>query len=274
MEEKQISDAINIEKSNLSLSDILKITQDKNRFQQYYDKYKDKLYGLILLTLTHKSFEEDKAKIIFEEILQHKKEVEKLLQRDIGMSVATLDYLQNIKKIIYNPIIIEENTSNFLTDSTTKDGLTNLYVRDILDVFLKKEIDNAKRKNSYVSFAMIDIDDFKAVNDTYGHQKGDEVLETIGKIINHNTREMDFAARYGGEELCIVMPNTNLDEAFKLTDRIREEIASLSFKDFFVTVSIGISQSDKNTKDEIELIALADKALYKAKKNGKNQVSL
>ena len=198
--------------------------------------------------------------------------MDEILNRDVGISVATLDYLQNIKKLFHYPTIVEESTSDFLTDSTTKDGLTNLYVRDVLDIFLRKEIDNAKRQNSYVSFMLIDIDDFKKVNDTYGHQKGDEVLEKIGEILNNSSRKMDFAARYGGEELCLVLPNTKSDKAYEIATRIREKIKSFIFDDFFVTVSIGISQSDENINDEIKLIRKADKALYKAKENGKDQV--
>ena len=271
-EQKQVVNAINLEKSELCISDIYNIINNEKNFSHYEKKYKNRLYSLIILSLTHKSFDELEAKNLFEAILKHKKLLEKSLQRDVGISVATIDYLQNIKKLFHNPTIIEENTSDFLTDATTKDGLTNLYVRDVLHIFLKKEIDNAKRQNSYVSFMMIDIDDFKEVNDTYGHQKGDEVLEKIGEVLNQNTRQMDFAARYGGEELCIVLPNTKSDKAYEIATRIRKEIASLSFDGFSVTVSIGISQTDKYKKDEVRLIEIADKALYEAKENGKNQV--
>ena len=271
-EHNQVNDVINLEKSELYMAEIYNIIDDKEKISQYEKKYKNRLYYHILLSLTHKSFNEKEPKNLFEAILKHKKSLDEILNRDVGISVATLDYLQNIKKLFHYPTIVEESTSDFLTDSTTKDGLTNLYVRDVLDIFLRKEIDNAKRQNSYVSFMLIDIDDFKKVNDTYGHQKGDEVLEKIGKILNNSSRKMDFAARYGGEELCLVLPNTKSDKAYEIATRIREKIKSFIFDDFFVTVSIGISQSDENINDEIKLIRKADKALYKAKENGKDQV--
>ncbi len=271
-EHNQVNDVINLEKSELYMAEIYNIIDDKEKISQYEKKYKNRLYYHILLSLTHKSFNEKESKNLFEAILKHKKSLDEILNRDVGISVATLDYLQNIKKLFHYPTIVEESTSDFLTDSTTKDGLTNLYVRDVLDIFLRKEIDNAKRQNSYVSFMLIDIDDFKKVNDTYGHQKGDEVLEKIGKILNNSSRKMDFAARYGGEELCLVLPNTKSDKAYEIATRIREKIKSFIFDDFFVTVSIGISQSDENINDEIKLIRKADKALYKAKENGKDQV--
>ena len=271
-EHNQVNDVINLEKSELYMAEIYNIIDDKEKISQYEKKYKNRLYYHILLSLTHKSFNEKESKNLFEAILKHKKSLDEILNRDVGISVATLDYLQNIKKLFHYPTIVEESTSDFLTDSTTKDGLTNLYVRDVLDIFLRKEIDNAKRQNSYVSFMLIDIDDFKKVNDTYGHQKGDEVLEKIGKILNNSSRKMDFAARYGGEELCLVLPNTKSDKAYEIATRIRAKIKSFIFDDFFVTVSIGISQSDENINDEIKLIRKADKALYKAKENGKDQV--
>ena len=271
-EHNQVNDVINLEKSELYMAEIYNIIDDKEKISQYEKKYKNRLYYHILLSLTHKSFNEKESKNLFEAILKHKKSLDEILNRDVGISVATLDYLQNIIKLFHYPTIVEESTSDFLTDSTTKDGLTNLYVRDVLDIFLRKEIDNAKRQNSYVSFMLIDIDDFKKVNDTYGHQKGDEVLEKIGEILNNSSRKMDFAARYGGEELCLVLPNTKSDKAYEIATRIREKIKSFIFDDFFVTVSIGISQSDENINDEIKLIRKADKALYKAKENGKDQV--
>ena len=271
MEQEHILDAINIDKSELYMSDIQDIEKDKKKFEHYLEKNKDEFFSLILLTLTHKSFDEDEAKEIFEAILNHKQKLNDTLQRDVGISVATLDYLHNIKKILLSPIIMEESIANSLVDSTAKDGLTNLYTRDVLNIFLEKEISTAKRKKSYVSFAMIDIDDFKYVNDTYGHQKGDEVLKTIGNVLNQNIREMDLAARYGGEELSVVMPNTKAEEAYEIANRIRKEIQSLDFNNFTVTVSIGISQSTRTCSSKT-LIFLADKALYKAKENGKNQV--
>ena len=271
-EHNQVNDVINLEKSELYMAEIYNIIDDKEKISQYEKKYKNRLYYHILLSLTHKSFNEKESKNLFEAILKHKKSLDEILNRDVGISVATLDYLQNIKKLFHYPTIVEESTSDFLTDSTTKDGLTNLYVRDVLDIFLRKEIDNAKRQNSYVSFMLIDIDDFKKVNDTYGHQKGDEVLEKIGEILNNSSRKMDFAARYGGEELCLVLPNTKSDKAYEIATRIREKIKSFIFDDFFVTVSIGISQSEENINNEIKLIRKADKALCKAKENGKDQV--
>jgi diguanylate cyclase (GGDEF)-like protein len=272
MQSSKVSETIEVEKSQLHILDIKAISKNDEVRKQFEDDYKDNLYSLILLTLTHKSFEEQEAKKLFNGILEHKEKLTNLLQRDPDICVAALDYLKNIKKVLHYPAIIEQSTADFLTNSTAKDGLTGLYVRDILDVFIDKEIQNSKRKNTDLSFAMFDIDDFKKVNDKYGHQKGDEVLAKIGETINKNTRKMDFAARYGGEELCIVMPNTDIQKAHEISNRVLEKIADLSFGDFSVTLSAGVSQMSKDIHEAKDLIDLADNALYKAKKNGKNQV--
>ncbi len=272
MGESKVHEAIEIEKSELHILDIKAIINNDEVYKQYKKKYQDNLYSLILLTLTHKSFDHQEAKELFHSIVKHNEKLTKVLKRDPGISVAALDYLQNIKRVLYYPALIEESTSDFLTNSTAKDGLTDLYVKDILDVFIDKEIENSKRKGTDLSFAMFDIDDFKKVNDKHGHQKGDEVLSEIGQTINQNIRKMDFAARYGGEELCIVMPNTGIDKASEIANRVRKKISELSFDGFSVTVSVGVSQMSKNIKQAKDLIDLADNSLYKAKKNGKNQV--
>nr|WP_255490923.1 GGDEF domain-containing protein [Spartinivicinus marinus] len=194
------------------------------------------------------------------------------LGRYVGVSVASLDYLTNIKCTLIEPKIIEEDKINYVAQATTKDELTGLYLREVFNVVLKKELGEARRSNSMLCLLMIDIDDFKNVNDTYGHQKGDEVLSKIGDTINDSVREMDLAARYGGEELAIIMPNTTMKDAYQVGDRIRKKIENLTFCSFNVTVSIGLGAISKTANTTTKLIDIADMALYKAKENGKNQV--
>jgi len=119
---------------------------------------------------------------------------------------------------------------------------------------------------------MIDIGNFKKINDTHGHLKGDEVLNKIGTAINDSVREMDLAARYGGEEMVVLMPRVDIEQAYKAAQRIRITIEEIQFKEFFVTVSIGLSQTNRLTDTPGKLINAADVALYKAKNKGKNQV--
>jgi diguanylate cyclase (GGDEF)-like protein len=137
---------------------------------------------------------------------------------------------------------------------------------------LKKELDESLRSDQPMCLILIDIDDFKQVNDTHGHLMGDNVLKHIGELINQSVREMDLAARYGGEELVIVMPKIELPEAKKVVQRIRQDIARLRVDQLSVTVSVGVAQSGEKTINSEQLISSADQALYTAKRQGKNQV--
>jgi diguanylate cyclase (GGDEF)-like protein len=196
------------------------------------------------------------------------------LGRDIGITVAALDYLSNIESIIHNPKIIEEGRSNYIVSTTLIDNLTNLFIRNVFDVVLEKEFNMSQRDKFPLSLLMIDIDDFKAINDTYGHTQGDEVLRKIGQIINNSVRSMDLATRYGGEELSVIMPYTDTIRAYRIGDRIRKRISNFNFGEFNVTVSIGVSSITDEINTAQLLIKSADNALYQAKRHGKNIVKI
>ncbi|MCX4026404.1 GGDEF domain-containing protein [Endozoicomonas sp. SM1973] len=270
--EKQLEDIIEVDENTLSLAELEFIANDKKVHNCYKEKYKSHLYSNILMSLTHESFPENEAKALWYEIIDHMQKLNHTLGRYVGVSVASLDYLTNIKCTLIEPKIIEEDKINYVAQATTKDELTGLYLREVFNVVLKKELGEARRSNSMLCLLMIDIDDFKNVNDTYGHQKGDEVLSKIGDTINDSVREMDLAARYGGEELAIIMPNTTMKDAYQVGDRIRKKIENLTFCSFNVTVSIGLGAISKTANTTTKLIDIADMALYKAKENGKNQV--
>ena len=166
--------------------------------------------------------------------------------------------------------------------SMEKDDLiTDLYMRKSFDDLLSNKFQAASQDNP-LAVVMIDIDHFKRVNDTYGHQQGDKVLEEIGKILSNvcNDRK-GYASRYGGEELSLILPNFTFEEAKAVAERVRSAIENYQFQrvdnDEFIhcTVSAGISvypYTDAQTEEE--LIRQADEALYKAKRNGRNQVCL
>jgi len=166
-----------------------------------------------------------------------------------------------------------------LTKLSITDSLTGLFNHREFHKRLEEEVKRASRYNSILSLMMIDIDNFKNFNDTYGHQSGDEALRAIGKIILQEVRSSDFAARYGGEEMAILLPETNSAEAFIFSDRLRENIEQLSIKvlngeTLHVTVSIGITSFPGDATDRKSLIETADKALYFAKESGRNKTVL
>lgn len=159
-------------------------------------------------------------------------------------------------------------------NSAITDKLTGLYNRRYFDHFLDLEIKRSLRQNAHLALLMIDIDNFKKVNDTFGHLFGDKLLNKIGDLLKTETRDTDIVARYGGEEFAIVMSNTGLKEALQIAERIRQSIQAYSFEkiNFSTTVSIGIAMYPFDANSLNELIEKSDNSLYKAKYQGKNRV--
>ena len=175
---------------------------------------------------------------------------------------------------------LEESNRN-LKILASKDSLTGLYNRQFLNEWLEKEWHRSIRYNYPLSIAMVDIDDFKRVNDTYGHQVGDMVLKEIANILKENLRMNDCLARYGGEEFAILLPQTNLKEAYTVTSRfsaaVRElNLSSIGDDNLSLSISCGVSTAFPGKGREGEhldaLIKRADDALLEAKRSGKDQV--
>ena len=148
-----------------------------------------------------------------------------------------------------------------------------MFNRNRFDELYSKEIKRAKRYENNLSIILFDIDDFKNVNDNYGHQIGDEVLIEISKILLNNVREPDICVRWGGEEFLILLPQTNLEGAKAVAEKIRVIIIEkpLTEKNLPISASFGVCQMDEND-DDFSLISKSDKLLYLAKKSGKNIV--
>lgn len=270
--QKQYADLIETEDSTLSLENIESIIRHKNVRERFEKKYGEKLYSEVLLVLTHERYELEEAKLIWSKINLHLDNLTNRLDRNPGIAVATLDYLSNFHNSLSSPVLIQEDKSSFMSETTTRDDLTQLYLKSVFNFALKKELEKSFRSRKKLSLLMIDIDDFKQVNDNYGHLAGDEALKTIGELININIRNMDIAARYGGEELAIIVPESTLNDAVLLAERIREKISKIEFASFSVTVSIGICHSSLDIRGIDDIISRADKALYDAKLSGKNRV--
>ncbi|WP_457574474.1 GGDEF domain-containing protein [Desulfolithobacter sp.] len=160
------------------------------------------------------------------------------------------------------------------------DPLIGIYNRRYLDRILAEEIKRANRYGSDLSVLLLDVDFFKRINDTYGHNTGDAVLKQLGRIILDAVRETDIVARYGGEEIAIIFPETTEKKALSLAERLRRRVASTtteapethSDREILITISIGIAGlTDGNTSPEL-LMEKADRALYAAKQAGRNRV--
>lgn len=158
------------------------------------------------------------------------------------------------------------------------DELTDLYNYRYLQQRLDEEIGRADRYGKQLSFLMLDIDNFKRVNDVHGHRVGDGVLAGIGQILKSTVREVDVVARYGGEEFSVLLPETDASGAFIVAEKIREAISLARLKDadgqarIHVTVSIGLASYPVHAHDKEALLKAADDAVYHAKETGKNRV--
>ncbi len=158
--------------------------------------------------------------------------------------------------------------------SAVKDFLTGLYNRKFLYETGKKLYENAKRENLSIIVAMIDIDHFKKINDRYGHEAGDIALKRLGMIFLENFRSSDILTRYGGEEFCILLTNTDVKSAVEVMEKVskivEETMIELNNISFRMTLSVGINDDTCSSFDD--MIALADKRLYQAKNEGRNRV--
>ena len=157
------------------------------------------------------------------------------------------------------------------------DELTGLFNRRRFQEAMTTEVERSKRFGQPVGLVLLDLDDFKTVNDTYGHQQGDLVLREVARVLRETSREIDEPARYGGEELAVVLPGTDLEGAYNLAERVRAGIEALSLPlldgdgTVRVTASFGVAALPGSADDMRGLVAAADEALYRAKRAGKNR---
>ncbi len=157
------------------------------------------------------------------------------------------------------------------------DALTGLYNRRYLMEGLTREMARAQRYAVPLSILLLDLDHFKRINDTYGHLMGDTVLETIGTLLRDTLRAIDIPGRYGGEEFCVVLPETPMEDACLLAERIRQRVAAAVFQapgglPVAITCSIGVAQLREGPRDIAAMLEDADRALYQAKASGRNRV--
>ncbi len=162
------------------------------------------------------------------------------------------------------------------------DGLTGLYTKTYFSERLEEEFERARISNSPMSIAIIDIDYFKQVNDTYGHLAGDNLLKQLATILKKRFRVVDILSRYGGEEFAVLMLHTNLEESYAILEEIRKGVEQKNFVvpiDYYTTkkikktVSIGLAAFN-DEQDIYEFIKKADDALYESKKNGRNRTTI
>lgn len=190
-----------------------------------------------------------------------------LNENEVSIIIYDASPLLEAKAVLNDQLLLIE-------EQATTDSLTKSYNRKMFNDLLTLEAKKAARYDKRFSLIIFDIDNFKSVNDTYGHLVGDEVLKAMATISTNTIRKSDIFARWGGEEFVILLPETNLAEAAILADKVRAMIAAYDFGEpGHKTCSFGVAEYSPEEKNDT-LVSNADKALYYAKNNGKNQVAI
>jgi diguanylate cyclase (GGDEF)-like protein len=166
-----------------------------------------------------------------------------------------------------------------MESQSIRDGLTNLFNRHFMEIALDREVQRATRRHSTLAVLMLDVDHFKAFNDTFGHDAGDVVLRAVAECFQQTVRSEDVVCRYGGEEFAIILPEISAELAFEKAEAIRHRVNNLRmrFKGGAlrpVSLSVGIAMFPNPARDATDLLRMADHALYEAKHNGRNRVHI
>jgi diguanylate cyclase (GGDEF)-like protein len=235
------------------------------------------VYTFIFQILTNLDLHPPEAEKHWQRIISNCKDLSKAMGREVNLRTAVCDYFCSINKALHNPKIIEIHLFEKAAQSSTFDKLTGLLNRNAFDETLQREISRAKRHDSSLTLLFLDLDNFKNVNDTLGHLAGDEVLKKVAHLIILAKRSEDIAARYGGEEITLLLPETNKADGWLIGERIRKSIEEIKIpyegKNINITVSGGIASFPIDAGDDLTLLKSADLAMYRAKNFGKNNIS-
>jgi diguanylate cyclase (GGDEF)-like protein len=190
---------------------------------------------------------------------------------DRNKDLMILNLITDIASFAVEKAVLHERVRK----QAVRDGLTNAFNHGFFQEILDNKIAEAQRNEESISLLMIDLDNFKMINDQFGHQNGDMILKNVGGLMKDSIRSSDILARYGGEEFAIILPKTISLEAYKIAEKLRISIENKEFVSpdgikLKITISIGISEFFKHADNKRDLIAAADRALYLAKKEGKN----
>lgn len=208
-----------------------------------------------------------------------------------SMKAGALDFISKPLKLNHTLFIIEKalethrlkelaDKSVFYKKLSNIDEMTGVHNHRFFKQMLKNEIERHQRYGRQLTLLMADIDDFKRVNDTFGHPVGDHVLRTVAELMKKSIRGCDWLSRYGGEEFTVILPETSDDEALQVAERIVTTICSHPFKDIegeflgSITITVGLASFPKDADGPDQLLNRADRALYQGKDSGKNQVTI
>jgi diguanylate cyclase (GGDEF)-like protein len=250
-----------------------------NELNSLVKKYGDIACQLIFQVMVDLHLNRNAALDYWKKVHQHALWLNEQVGRPLPLVATMSDYFSNQQhELIGNLKLITFEHFNSLVNHSTIDRLTGLFNRNSLNDTLTHLLALTQREDTELSFVFFDLDDFKFINDTHGHQIGDAVLHKFGKLLSSSIRQSDIALRYGGEEFIVLMPNTELKDALMLSNRIRLKVKNtpLIEGDIKLNISIsgGLAVYPIHAKTADELIYSADSALYRAKGAGKNNIKV
>ncbi|UCF66234.1 MAG: diguanylate cyclase [Acidobacteriota bacterium] len=243
-------------------------------------QYGDTVYSELIHRVSHLLFEVEDARRHWEAISQHRAFMQRRLEAPVDLRVALASYFLHVSPNFEDPRIIESSLLEETRASVYRDELTGLYNYRFFRETLDREVERHARHNAPLSLLMVDVDDFKSYNDACGHQAGHTALTSIADAISGSLRTTDIAARFGGEELAVILPSTPKAGAQKVAERMRNFVEGAGIvhpsrpEGGSLTVSIGVATFPADASAGGELIQRADQALYQAKADGKNGVWL
>ena len=221
---------------------------------------------------------DDDARTHFINILNRRQQLKGLNNQSLDFRVVAFDYFLNEAKLLINPIFMETEFFEEIYNFSQEDPKTGLYNARLFKESVKREITRAERHNLSLSIILIDLDNFKYINDTWGHLFGDEMLIKFSDVMKENIRGEDVICRFGGDEFAILMPQTGRIGARSMGERMKYRL-SQTFRDVekngtkvTVTFSAGIATFPYDAKDYESLVRVADEALYRSKFLGKNMI--
>jgi diguanylate cyclase (GGDEF)-like protein len=242
--------------------------------------YGHDVYSELLHVLCNLRFDSAEAEHRWNEILEHRETMERRLGGPLDLRVALFSYFVDVQRRLDNPKIIELADFERARESAYTDELTGLRNYRFFAEQLNHEVLRTDQYDEPLSLVMLDLDHFKEFNDRNGHEAGNEVLRRVGRIIRDTLRNVDVGARYGGEEFAIILPSTPKVGAQPAAERLRAAIEAEEFPGktgehpALLTASFGVATYPADARTAKELVEHADRALYAAKSDGRNRVSV
>lgn len=257
-------------------------SQDEDQFLSHAEQLAQaqggQIYTALLSIFTQLDFSEEEAEPLWKKMIEHRQLMMKFMKRSVNLTTAICDYMLTVQKALIHPKIVELNLFEETHHYSKCDSLTGLYNRSFFEDALKSEASRSNRYKTEFSLVFLDVDHFKTVNDLHGHMAGDLVLKTLAKLIQSEKRAEDIAARFGGEEIVLILPGTGKYRGLNIAERIRKAVAALEMnfagRKIQVTLSGGVATFPLDTDRVAELVDCADRALYRAKHKGRNRMVL